>query len=78
MYNIPLIFIIDPSLNTQFSKVLPVMSNENQIEDIHINAGILKKWQDLAHKHRQIPSLNLGSMKVEGYAKGCDQNVSDS
>jgi hypothetical protein len=60
-----------------FSKVLPVMSNENQIEYIHINAGILKKWQDLAHKHRQIPSLNQCSMKVEGYTKGCDQNVSD-
>ena len=55
----------------------PVLSYQNQIEDIHIDTDTLKKWANFAHDFRQLPFLCQGRIELERCAEKGNHYVAE-
>ena len=55
----------------------PVLSYQNQIEDIHVDTDTLKKWANFAHDFRQLPFLCQGRIELERCAEKGNHYVAE-
>ena len=55
----------------------PVLSYQNQIEDIHADTDTLKKRANFAHDFRQLPFLCQGRIELERCAEKGNHYVAE-